>query len=302
MTKRICLFAGYDSSGLIHDYVVNYVQELSEISDVYYLADCIMASSELAKLSSFTISAEAYRHEMYDFGSWKLLIDTIGIEKLCEYDELILSNDSCFGPFYPLSPIFEKMNSRTIDFWGLTACSIFQTHLQSFFIVFKRNVFISEAFIKFFKSIKKESSVMDVILNYETKLTPYLSDEGYTWDSFIPQNVISKKYPNPTIVPFTLLSNSFPLLKVKVFTCYDFSWEYTVLWKYRISSISKYNTNFINSYIRSKRLSSVVLWNSRHLLKIYSMNLIRAHCPPLIFKAVKNLRANHFVLRKDVDR
>lgn len=38
--KRICLFAGYDDGGVIHDYVVFYIKKMQEISDVYYMADC----------------------------------------------------------------------------------------------------------------------------------------------------------------------------------------------------------------------------------------------------------------------
>src|SRR5690606_9293054 len=40
--RRICLFAGYDPDGLVDDYVVRYVRELSRHADVYYLADCAM--------------------------------------------------------------------------------------------------------------------------------------------------------------------------------------------------------------------------------------------------------------------
>ena len=48
--RRACLFAGYDPDGIIDDYVVDYITELSRHADVYYLADTTMAPSELAKL------------------------------------------------------------------------------------------------------------------------------------------------------------------------------------------------------------------------------------------------------------
>ena len=32
--KRICLFAGYDSNNIIHDYVIYYLKELSTVADV----------------------------------------------------------------------------------------------------------------------------------------------------------------------------------------------------------------------------------------------------------------------------
>ncbi|HEY5846099.1 MAG TPA: hypothetical protein VIT42_04825, partial [Microlunatus sp.] len=55
--RRVCLFAGYDRDGIVDDYVVDYVRELSRFADVYYLADGEMAASELAKLADITKGA-----------------------------------------------------------------------------------------------------------------------------------------------------------------------------------------------------------------------------------------------------
>src|SRR5690606_16794202 len=71
--RRICLFAAYDPDGLVDDYVVRYVRELSRHADVYYLADCAMAPGELDKLAQYVRGAWAERHGTYDFGSWSRL-------------------------------------------------------------------------------------------------------------------------------------------------------------------------------------------------------------------------------------
>ena len=44
--KRICLFAGYDSKNIIHDYVIYYLKELSTVADVYYMADNEISDDE----------------------------------------------------------------------------------------------------------------------------------------------------------------------------------------------------------------------------------------------------------------
>lgn len=43
----------------------------------------------------------------------------IGWDRLTEYDELILANDSFYGPFEDIRKIFAEMESRDLDFWGL---------------------------------------------------------------------------------------------------------------------------------------------------------------------------------------
>ena len=96
--KRICLFAGFNINGIIEDYVLYYLQELSKISDIYYLADNKIMPKEFEKITPYVKGAYGYKHGKYDFGSWQELINKISWEKIAEYDELILTNDSVFGP------------------------------------------------------------------------------------------------------------------------------------------------------------------------------------------------------------
>ena len=69
--KRICLFAGYSSKGIIEDYALYYMQELSKISDVYYLADNIVMPEYIEKITPYVKGAYGYKHGKYDFGSWQ---------------------------------------------------------------------------------------------------------------------------------------------------------------------------------------------------------------------------------------
>lgn len=76
--KRICLFAGYDSNNIIHDYVVYYIKELSTVADVYYMADNEISDDEKSKIAPYVKGAYGYKHGKYDFGSWQELIKIIG--------------------------------------------------------------------------------------------------------------------------------------------------------------------------------------------------------------------------------
>jgi len=96
-SKRISLFAGYDVDGLIDDSVILFVKELSRHSDVYFLSDSELQDGELDKLQDFVKGAWGIRHGEYDFGSYKrLACYLVGWDKIEEYDELILVNDSSY--------------------------------------------------------------------------------------------------------------------------------------------------------------------------------------------------------------
>lgn len=243
MIKRITLFAGYDDQRIIDDYVIYYIKKLSEISDVYYLADCEMETLQLEKLKSYTISAWAFRHEKYDFGSWQEIIKKIGWSKIAEYDELILANDSCFGPLFDLNNIFEKQGSVNTDFWGMTKSYEVKPHLQSFFMVFRKNVFNDSLFQNFFNGIKIQNSWWDVISNYELKLTELLHEKGFSY-SFVYENKI-----NPTFFYRTMIRNGIPLVKMKVIKDKNYAHENPFLLKATIRRHSEYDLKLLDNYI-----------------------------------------------------
>lgn len=210
--QRICLFAGYDANQHIHDYVIYYINKLSEIADVYYMADCEMSPEELGKLSPYVKGAFARRHGKYDFGSWSDLVGHIGWDIIARYDQLILCNDSCYGPLFPLSTIFDEMDQRNVDFWGLTQNLSIQRHLQSFFLVFNKKCLLGDELKKYLCNVEKQKNVQDVILKYEIPLTCYMEYFGYKSSAFI--KCVEKQ--NLTVFTYSLpICYRFPFIKIR---------------------------------------------------------------------------------------
>ena len=215
MTKRICLFAGYDLDGIIDDYVIYYIKELSKISDVYYLGDFSPKDKELNKLKDITKGAYAFRHKKYDFGSWQELVRKIGKEEIRKYDELIFANDSCFGPLFPFENLFKKMNEKECDFWGLSCSRGYHIHIQSYFLVFKKKVIEDDTLFEFLETVKPQKSLADVCTNYEERLAYVLTKSGFEFKTLVPYG----DYHNQPYFSTThsIENVQFPLLKVKTF-------------------------------------------------------------------------------------
>lgn len=176
--KRVCLFAGYNNKETVEDYVFAYLKELSKFADIYYLCDGPLGSAEQIKLLKYVKSCEGVRHESYDFGSWANLIKKIGWEKIEEYDELLLVNDSCYAGHIPFDNMFNEMVSKNLDAWGVAE----NYFLMSFFVNINKNVFSSAEFKAFFSNIKKETDKSLIILKYEKGLTNIL--KNYKIDSY----------------------------------------------------------------------------------------------------------------------
>ena len=233
--KRICLFAAYSENEKVEDYVLDYLKELSQYADIYYLADNTLKDAELDKLAPYVKKAWAKKHNKYDFGSYsELAKNYVGWDEIEKYDELIIANDSCFC-LNSFKPVFEKMDENDCDAWALTAsdhgnriskynfesyCKLPQITrrffcINSYFILFRKKIINDSTFREFLNSVKRENDRYNVYVEYEIGLTNFLL-QNYKVSLFV-NNI----YPRAYIYgenAFRILKQGMPLLKVKIFS------------------------------------------------------------------------------------
>ena len=243
MCNKVCLLAGFDKNNIIQDYVVFLVQELSKISDVYYFADGNMSQKELSKISAYTKYAQSSSHCGKDFGSWQFLIHYIGWKELEKYDEMIICNDSIYGPMTDMEDIFEFMELKNYDFWGLTENYHSNYHLDSYFMVFNQNIIKNCKFQEFWKNITPE--IGDE--NYETVLTPFLTELGFIGNSYIK----NYKKEDQLAYPLHLIKyNKMPFIRIKSLKTPELNLKEPVFYiDGRIKNKTGYDTNLIKKHL-----------------------------------------------------
>ena len=183
MTKRLFLFAGYDTSGIIDDSLVLYVRTLSKLGDVVLCMDSDCDKKQTQKLKQYVLHATAHRHGEYDFGSYKraYLWSREHLE-LSKYDFVYLVNDSVYGPLFPLKPYLEKMESSNTDAFGLVKNTKAEhPHIQSWFIGMRDTVFMSDWFDTFLSDVKKLESKGAITHTYEHGFTKNVVLHGGNW-------------------------------------------------------------------------------------------------------------------------
>ncbi len=239
--RRICLYAAYDADGIVDDYVLHYLRELSRHADVYYLADGVMPHTELAKLAEVTVAAWSIPHARYDFGSFSLLAtDLVGWETIDQYDELMFANDSCYL-LRSLDETFARMDARAADWWGMQATKMdfsrheghlapvpldegkrfhteledwnphYRMHLSSYFLTFRRPVVADPGFRRRLGAVVSQGHKELVILKYEIGLSDYLIKAGFDFETFVPD--LYPFHPLYSADYFELVARGFPLLK-----------------------------------------------------------------------------------------
>ena len=55
----------------------------------------------------------------FDIWAHKHALDHVGAA-IAEFDEVVLTNDTWFGPVRPYAPVLERMGERAVHFWGMT--------------------------------------------------------------------------------------------------------------------------------------------------------------------------------------
>ena len=217
--KRLVIFAGYDKDNIIDDYVLYYLKELQKVCDIIYVIDNDLPPEEINKAKPYCKHIIAKRHGEYDFGSYKRgYIYALDNNLFEEYDYLVLCNDSVYGPFNPLKEIFNDMETRNTDVWGMYLCGdslisgYFSLHLQSYFVAIKKDVFTSHWYKDFIYSIQKEENKVNIITKYEIGMSELFTKHKLSFASL--EKDTKDVHNRSHAAPGKLLKNEFPLLKI----------------------------------------------------------------------------------------
>lgn len=226
--KTLSIIAAFSETGKLPEYVKYYCEHLLRISSEV----CLVSNSPLSRVDrqyclSKKITLIERRNQGYDFGAWKEAILTYGRERLKKFEHLILTNDSVFGPIFPLSKIIAPMqNKDSLDLWGVTThpsskIDDCQEHLQSYFLCFNHRILSSKEFFEYWEEVAAPNSYSEAV-SLEKRLTQYFHRLGYNYGAFLSgENITSVKLDmqNSTIFdPIKLLKKGNPFVKRRLFT------------------------------------------------------------------------------------
>jgi len=290
-TKRLAIYVTYNSQGVVDEYITYMIDSLKSVAtDVFIVSNNYYLPEEKEKLA---LAARIYEreNEEFDVGAFAYVInELIESKEIMNYDELIMINDSIFGPFFELTEMFEEMDARNaeLDFWGITrrgksnfdgGDSIYPEHVQTYFYVCKKRLLRSNDFMEYWGQItKKITGFRSAILNYEFAFTKHFEDLGYKWDTYCDCCEFITNNPQNNLSPyhygmFELIKNQrCPFLKRKLFTGDFVEKQYTdsLDLKRAVDYIDKYTNYDVDliwkHIIKGYRLSDIM--EAMHLIEV----------------------------------
>lgn len=177
--KNLCIFSHFDPHNIIDPYVIYYLQALSKADcDIIFVTTCSELSSvEKNKITDICKKIILKKNRGLDFGAYKCGIETE--KNLDNYEKLILANDSVYGPFFDLNALIMHGEKNQLDMWGATDSYMIKSHIQSYFVVFSRSLFLNPSFKKFWDKVYYLNLKNNIIIRYEIGMSQYFLKNGF---------------------------------------------------------------------------------------------------------------------------
>lgn len=165
--KRYALFVLHDSEG-IRPFVWRYLHELYSVCDEVF----IVVKNNLSNSDCASLNAIASRFFFINPTSDLAASYALGVQQLNdllpEHDELILADDSCYGPIYPIEEIFSQMADSACDIWGILPTEAIFTASSIQFFVLRKPVLQSSAWKAFLNNSQSPFLLSETMWHYES--------------------------------------------------------------------------------------------------------------------------------------
>ncbi len=233
-SKRLLIYFFYDEDGIIDGYVYYQLNALKKyVNQILFVSNSKIKELDKSKLNQYVDNILERENIGFDVWAYKEGMEYYGWQELEKYDEIILMNYTMFGPIYSLDDMFNTMDSRDLDFWGITkhhkvefdcwgTCELgyIPEHIQSSFIAVRKNMLSSKQFQKYWDNICEIKSYAESIGKHEAVFTKFFTEEGFVSDIYINTDDLEgyTRYPLMIMADELVINRRCPFVKQKMFS------------------------------------------------------------------------------------
>ncbi|MCV0333160.1 MULTISPECIES: rhamnan synthesis F family protein [unclassified Microbacterium] len=249
--RRLLIYVVYDRRGEVEDYVPYALKDLRRFCDtILVISNGALAPAGRATLE--TVADEVIERDNSGFDIWgyKHGLDHVG-EAISDFDEVILANDTWFGPVRPFDPVFERMDRQELHFWGMTDHvrvepnpfthrDYLAYHLQSYWLVARKELVASVEWIDYWANLPAMNAYEDAVVKHEAIFTERFTSYGFIGEVAFP-SITDKVENHAVLYAEQLLDAGCPTLKRRPF----FQWppyldRLAVIGKWTLDAAARY--------------------------------------------------------------
>lgn len=222
--RRMAIGCVYDAEGIIDEYKLFLINSIQAVAEKIIIISNGRIQIEYEKRLLGIVDNIYYREDIgADAGAFKdYFCNRFEDECWKEYDEIIVFNDSCYGPFEDWNVVFDEMDKEKCDYWGMITTSYGkERYLNPYFNVYKiKN--LREDFVEFWQKLDVNMNRCGkLVYNYEIGMQNFFEERGYKCASWMEQ-ITGKCYDYKDLYRKNamLLNGKYknPLLKYKMFS------------------------------------------------------------------------------------
>ena len=223
--NRGLVYFHFDPHHQVRDYVVTALSSLRPHADhILLVSNSPIRDADRSRLETCCDQVLQRPNEGLDAGAYRAGLEHLGWDRLADFDELILTNHTCYAPLRPWEEVLTRAEGwRDISFWGMTEHAAMRPHpflarrelprhIQSHWIAVRRRLLTAPAFREYWERMPPVSSYRDSIQWHESRFTDHFAELGHTWEVAFPVDRYRSDNPAIEEAP-ALLADGCPLLK-----------------------------------------------------------------------------------------
>lgn len=273
--KKLGIFLFNNHNGSVEEYIKYLLDDLT--SNLSHL--CVIINNSLDVIDVFTkYTKDIFINNTFDnINIWReVIVNHVGFDQLLNYDEVILFDDSFFGPISSFKEIFKNIDDIELDLWTILSNGIDdkfnQCNLQ--FIAFRNNLIKSKKFKEFWLNVNSKSVINS---NCENFLINYFSNLDFEWKNYLEVLNSESFDEEPSYFMFdiyhSIINYGLPLINIKPFflpkkihLTYNNGLDLSLTMNY-LNQKTEYNVSLIYNYL-VKNINPNELVNLLNLKKI----------------------------------
>ena len=228
--RRLVVYVVWDKRGDVEPYIAHALSALrGHATRIVVVVNGRLSPGGRAVLEPVCDDIVVRANVGFDIWGHKAGLDHVG-DDIAGFDEVVLTNDTWFGPVRPYGPVLGRLGAEAVHFWGMTDHAreepnpftgegVLHYHLQSFWIAVRREMFLTESWRAYWRDLPELPGYFDAVLKHEAVFTEHFASRGFVHAAAFPSSGYPTDHP-ALFNPDLLIADGCPLLKRRPFFHY----------------------------------------------------------------------------------